>query len=92
MKDTPLAGWTSTGLQYIYFAYYFYRFALGWDNYGTHGTIKQSLDYAASMTFGAGYTFSNSILHVGQWDQDDAGGWWYCKMRLFGNGNLVLPY
>lgn len=92
MKDTPSAGWTSTGLQYIYFPYYFYRYALGLDNGGTHGSIKQSLNYAATMTFGPGYNFPNSILNIGEWRQDPQGGWWYCKMRLFGNGNLVHPY
>jgi hypothetical protein len=91
MKDTPTPGWTSTGLQYIYFAYYFYRYALGWDNGGTHGTIRQSLNYAAVMTFGNQYNFGNSILNVGEWKQNDF-GWLYCKMRLLGNGNTVLPY
>lgn len=96
MKNTPPSGWTSTNLQYIYFAYYFYRYALGLDNYGVHGTIRQSLNYAAEMTFGeiapnVPYNFGTSVLNVGQW-VEDVHGWFYCKMRVLGNGQLVLPY
>jgi hypothetical protein len=102
MIDTPPSGYTSTNLSYIFFVYYFYRYALGYDNYGTHGTINESLDYAARMTFGkisgyTDYTFGSSVLNVGQWmnNQDFpsfANLWFYCKLRVFGKGNIILPY
>jgi hypothetical protein len=101
MIDTPPSSYTSTNLSYIFFVYYFYRYALGYDNYGTHGTINASLDYAARMTFGkisgyTDYTFGSSVLNVGQWmnNQDFPGFanlWFYCKLRVFGKGNIILP-
>ncbi|MDR2699986.1 MAG: hypothetical protein LBC12_04145 [Nitrososphaerota archaeon] len=95
MGNNPPSGTSSTGAMYYNYPYYFYRFALGHDNKGNHGTINQSLDYAARMTFGKDasnkdYTFSTSVLNVGQWRQESA-GWFYCRMRVFGNGNMVLP-
>jgi hypothetical protein len=43
------------------------------------------------------YTFGSSVLNVGQWmnNQDFPGFanlWFYCKLRVFGKGNMVLPY
>lgn len=90
MGDYPPPGWSTTGLQYKYFAYYFYRYALGIDNGPTHHTIKDSIDYAALMTFGPGYTFGNSVLNQGYWRY--SGGWWFCKMRVLGNSLINLPY
>ena len=81
-------------LQYKWFPYYFYRYALGLDNGPTHHTMKQSLDYVTSKILGPGYTFGNSKLYNGYWVQvtgDGMTGWWYCRMRVFGNGNIVLP-
>lgn len=100
MKNIPPSMWTTTNLPYAYFPYYFYRFALGIDNGGNHGTIKQSLDYAAWKTFGyisypTKYNFGNSILNQGQWvyeDEVDPNGWWYSRMRVYGNGDITLPY
>ncbi len=93
LKNTPTPGWTSTGFQYGYFSNYFYRYALGHDNGGVHATIKQSLDYAAWKTFGyrygLPYNFENSVLNQGYWDYNN--GWWYCKMRVFGNSSILLP-
>jgi hypothetical protein len=100
MKDIPPDEWTSTNLNYIYFPYYFYRYALGLDSSGIHRTITDSLDYAAWKTFGyinypAPYNFGNSILNQGHWvyeDEVDPNGWWYSRMRVYGNGGLTLPY
>lgn len=103
LQNTPPSGWTSTNYQYGYFAYYFYRYALGLDNNGAHATIADSLDYAARMTFGNDirhnndpYTFGNSILNNGYWfytSLDGMEGWWYWRMRTFGNAEyLYLPY
>ena len=83
------------GVQYKWFPYYFYRYALGIDNYGVHANIKSSLDYAARMVFGPRYNFGNSKLASGEWVNSTGiglGGWWYSRMRVFGNGNLILPY
>lgn len=106
LKNTPPIGWSTTGYMYQQFPFWFYRFALGLDNGGVHGTIRQSLDYAAWKTFGyygypIPYTFGTSILNHGFWKYDvfedppnppvDV-GWYYCRMRVFGNGDLTLPY
>jgi hypothetical protein len=99
LKNTPPGGWTSTGYQYGYVPYYFYEFALGYDNYGVHGTIIESLDYAAGTTFGHDnnnnpYTFQSSILNHGNWfytSLQGMEGWWYWRMRVFGDSGMVLP-
>ena len=81
------------GLQYGYFPYYFYRYALGQDNNGVHGSIAQSLDYASLRTFGIYY--GGSILNNGYWYYSSdypMTGWWRCQMRVFGNTNMALPY
>jgi hypothetical protein len=86
---------TDNGVPYKWFPYYFYRYALGLDAGPTHHTIKQSLDYATSMIFGYGYNFGNSKLDDGEWkhmNEEGMIGWWYRRMRVFGNSNLILPY
>jgi hypothetical protein len=101
LKDVPSIEWSSTRSEYGYFAYYFYRYALGIDNFGTHGNIHDSLDYAAKMTFGhdlnnVEFNFGRSVLNNGYWyqsfDPPPMGGWWFCRMRVLGNGALTLPY
>ncbi|MCW4009531.1 MAG: hypothetical protein NWF05_02785 [Candidatus Bathyarchaeota archaeon] len=100
LENIPPAGWTSTNYEYGYFPYYFYAFALGIDFYGYHGTIMDSLDYAAYATFGHDqynnpYYFANSILNHGYWfytDLEGMEGWWYWKMQVFGNSDIYLPY
>jgi len=99
MIDAPPAGSSSTGLQYLYFVYHFYNYALGYAT-GTPEKVKVSLDYAAEMTFGrisssSYYTFGTSVLNVGQWSNDPyfpgfANYWFYCKMRVLGNGNMYI--
>ncbi|MCW4045486.1 MAG: hypothetical protein NWE94_08230 [Candidatus Bathyarchaeota archaeon] len=79
--------------QYMHFPYYFYRYALGIDNYGVHANIHDSLDYATRNIFGSGYSFGTSILTTGNWSQAPLmWGRWYSRMRVFGNSNLNLPY
>jgi hypothetical protein len=95
MIDTPPAGSTSTNLQYLYFVYYFYRSALGIET-GTPQTITDSLNRAAELTFGSNYSFGTSILNTGQWfNEPNFPGfedkWFYCRLRVYGNGNMVLP-
>jgi hypothetical protein len=87
MANTPPGGY----YQYIYFVYWFYNHLLGWDDNGEHQTISDSLDYAAGLVFGYGTTFPNSVLSTGQWVEKPADYWFWCKMRLLGNGNIVLP-
>jgi hypothetical protein len=84
------------GKSYKHFPYYFYRYALGIDNGPTHHTIKQSLDYASSIACGYLYDFDDTVLYSGEWvyqdaEGDDYDGWWYRRMRVFGNSNLNLP-
>jgi hypothetical protein len=81
------------GMQYKWFPYYFYRYALGLVD-GTHHTTRDSIDYATKKIFGEGTYFGNSILYYGNWTWCPyAGmeGWWYPRMRVFGNSNMVLP-
>jgi len=99
MGDKPPAINSSTSLEYLFFVYYFYRCALGYENNGAHQTIRDSLDYAAKMGFGkvsgtnTDYNFNSSILNTGQWmnSQDFPNYWFYCKLRVLGKGNMVLP-
>jgi hypothetical protein len=100
MGDKPPVGSTSTSYEYLFFVYYFYWYALGHGTNGVHQTVKASLDYAAKMTFGKvpgtsnDYNFNSSILDVGQWKSEIHSGttyWFYCKMRVFGKGNMILP-
>jgi len=71
MIDTPPAGASSTNLQYLYFVYNFYNYALGYVT-GSHETVNNSLNYAAETTFGVRtgntyYNFGTSVLNTGQW-------------------------
>jgi hypothetical protein len=90
LQDTQFPA--TTGLQYGYFPYYFYQDAMG----TTHATIKASLDYACQQLYGPGVTFQSSQLHTGWWEQlwDNSTnlGWWYNSMKVYGNGNMILPY
>lgn len=79
------------GKFYKHFPYYFYRYALGIVG-STHHTIKQSLDYASAHVCGPYYSFDDTILYNGEWKYGPGPGWWYCRMRVLGNGNLNLPY
>jgi hypothetical protein len=92
MKDVPPSGSTSTNLCYVWFPYYFYRYALGIAD-GIHHNVHQSLDYAALNTFGnRGSTFEDCQLNQGYWFYEGSmGGWWFCKMRVFGNSAITLP-
>jgi hypothetical protein len=98
MIDTPPSGSSSTNLQYLYFVYNFYNYALGYVT-GYPEKINTSLNYAAEMTFGRNssgnyYNFGTSVLNVGQWLNDptfnQANNWFYCKLRVFGNGNTYI--
>ncbi len=81
--------------QYKWFPYHFYRYALGIVD-GTHHNIIDCLNYATRQIFGSQYRFSNTTLYNGDWkfqdfEGDNFDGWWYCRMRVFGNGALTLP-
>ncbi|MEM4244030.1 MAG: hypothetical protein QXP44_04445 [Candidatus Bathyarchaeia archaeon] len=78
------------GKFYKDFVNHFYRYALGIDYGPTHHTIKQSLDYATLMTLGI-QSLDDTTLYSGYWDPGP-GGWWYCRLRVYGNSNLILPY
>jgi hypothetical protein len=98
LKDPPSAGWTSTGYKYGYYPYNFYSYALGFESYGWHQTIINSLDYAARSTFGTknyqDYTYETSILYIGEWKAfslQGMEGWWYWRMRVFGDWDMILP-
>jgi hypothetical protein len=96
MDDVPPDGYTSEYLEYSFFIYYFYSYVTGQVT-GFHETINDSLDYAARMAFGREssgkvYTFGSSILNVGQWKNDREDYWFYCRLRVLGNGDMILPY
>jgi hypothetical protein len=95
------AGWTSTNYQFGYFPVYFYQYALGAEGSGKHSTIHNSLDYASFMTFGydntwVPYNYGSSLLNQGYWHSNNWGsgmsGYWYCRMQVYGNSNLIFPY
>jgi hypothetical protein len=81
-------------LYFGYFAYYFYEYALGAYD-GQHHTVRDSLNFASQNTLGV--AFGSSSLYNGWWwyNPDDMGqgsvGWWYNRMRVFGNADLSLP-
>jgi hypothetical protein len=72
-------------IQNKWFPYYFYESALG-----EGGTIKQSLDYATSKMYSPLDKFDQTELYSGKW-VPGMEGWLYTRMRVFGNGNMVLP-
>ena len=95
MGEMPPEGYTSEYLEYSFFVYYFYSYATGQIT-GFHESINDSLDYASRMAFGRDdtgkvYTFKTSILNVGQWKNDREDYWFYCRLRVFGNGDMILP-
>jgi len=65
----------------------FYRYLLGYDYPYTHQSVSCSLDYASYYTYGG--AFSSSDLYTGYWVP--AGGYWFCHMRVFGNGDMEMP-
>jgi hypothetical protein len=77
----------------------FYYAALGYqDPYYLHWDIDDSLDYASFDTYGT--TFCSTDLYQGYWrhvkinegGEDEMDLYFYCKMRVFGNGDMELPY
>jgi len=79
---------TENAIQYKWFPYYF-RYALGIDNNGEYATIADSLDYASLRTCGS-QSFDLSELYEGRW-RYGMDGWWYSRMRVFGNSDMILP-
>ncbi len=58
-----------------------------------HDSIKTALDHATQdMGIAGKYYFSQTWLYNGYWEYSQQHGmWFFCKMRVFGNGNMVLP-
>ncbi|MEM2098692.1 MAG: hypothetical protein QXU99_02955 [Candidatus Bathyarchaeia archaeon] len=82
----------ATGYSHSWFVYYFYDRALGWGSGSTHHTIQNSLNYASMQVFG-GVPFHQCTLYTGYWDNySQPGQSFYCRMRVYGNSNLYLPY
>jgi hypothetical protein len=82
---------TDGDVQYKWFPLYFYDELLGEGE-----SIIASLDMAANLVYGETYDFADTELYNGYWvykDEigEDMDGWWYTRMRVFGNGNIVLP-
>jgi len=73
---------------YANFTKKFYEEALQDDH-----TIKQALDHAAEYTFGQGKTFADTELYTGYnvYLPDKPPYNFWSKMRVWGNGNNVLP-
>jgi hypothetical protein len=80
-----------------YFPLDFYWYALGNDNpYHYRETISESLDFTSDINFGS--EFDETPFYNGYWvhlDEEDAPpgavGWYFCHMRVLGNGDMVLP-
>lgn len=76
----------------------FYYAALGnQDPYYLHWDIDDSLDYASFDTYGT--TFCSTDLEDGYWrrvvieiDDDPVELYFFCRMHVFGNGDMELPY
>ncbi|MFA5364994.1 MAG: hypothetical protein WC325_07450 [Candidatus Bathyarchaeia archaeon] len=85
-----------TQVQAYNFPIAFYEFALGEENpLHFHRSTSASLDDASYETFGC--YFSDSAFCNGYWIYTDLegteyDGWWYCRMRVLGNGARVMPY
>jgi hypothetical protein len=74
------------------FPYYFYEYLLGWVYPYLHRTVHDSLNYASDCTYDC--DFDDTDLYNGYWrpTTTPVTGWWFCHMRVFGNGNLQMPY
>jgi hypothetical protein len=84
-----------TQVQAYNFALDFYEAALGYHSqYYQHQSIHNSLVYASWNTFGCSY--QDSPFYDGYWVYTPPGepveGYWFCHMRVLGNGNMLLPY
>lgn len=56
-----------------------------------HYTVKESLNAAAAKVMGGSqYNFSHTTLNTGYLDPSGTGN--TCRMRVIGDGNMVLPY
>jgi hypothetical protein len=59
--------------------------------YVNHYSVKEALNAAtAKVTGGSSYYFSNTVVYNGYTDPAGTGN--TCRMRVFGDGNMVLPY
>lgn len=55
-----------------------------------HRTINKSLDAASAKVMGgSSYTFASTVVYQGYADPAGTGN--TCRMRVFGDGNMVLP-
>ena len=82
----------ATGYSYSWFISYFYDSAVGWWPGDPHNTIHDSLNYASMQVFG-GVPFHQCPLYQGYWDNyNQPGKSFYCRMRVYGNSYLTLPY
>jgi hypothetical protein len=73
-----------------YFPINFYDYALSYITM-SYETIHDSLNYASWNTYGC--AFQNSPLYTGYWRHTTTPvtGYWFCHMRVFGNGDMYLP-
>jgi hypothetical protein len=69
----------------------FYRYLLGVDYPYLHRSVRESLNYASDHTYDC--DFDDTCLYTGYWNYTTTPvtGWWFCHMRVFGNGNLQMP-
>jgi hypothetical protein len=59
-----------------------------YNNLFNHDSVKTSLDKASAYSMGGStYKFSNTVIYNGYWDSG-----YFCRMRVLGDGNMVLPY
>jgi len=55
-----------------------------------HKSIAESLDFASDYTYDC--EFDETELYDGYWTYVTGKGWFICRMRVFGNGSMILPY
>jgi hypothetical protein len=59
-----------------------------YSNLFNHNSVNTSLNSAAAYAMGGSqYTFQNTLLCSGYWDSG-----YLCRMRVLGDGNMILPY
>ncbi len=69
------------------FAMAFYIYLLGYETYYQHQSIAASLDYASDYAFDL--EFGQTPFYSGYWVNMNS-TYWFTKMRVFGNGGIVL--
>lgn len=80
-----------SSFDYGNFASYFYYYALVYNQTaGGRNSINDALNFAALDTMGK--SFSQTILYGGYTYTHTDNSTWQSRMRIFGNGNITIPW